>query len=146
MEITSRELRWRWCHGAYIYDLQQCKWNYLIKLLEPLKFILAIHMKMPQHLSKRNIFFLILLLCSQHECVLAPMSFLLFPIFFLYLPSFRRARSRCSNLGGYFCRLCTDTLTDGPSCRNVLPLSWDVLETPCQLLIQADWCKHETNR
>lgn len=30
------------------------------------------------------------------------------------------------------------TLTDGPSCQNVLPLSCDVLETPCQLLIQAD--------
>lgn len=38
------------------------------------------------------------------------------------------------------------TLTDGPSCRNVSPLLWDVMETPSQLLIQADWWQKETNR
>lgn len=38
------------------------------------------------------------------------------------------------------------TLTDGPSCRNVSPLLWDVVETPSQLLIQADWWQKETNR
>lgn len=141
MEI-NRELRLNWCHGEYVYDIQLCKLNYLIKLLELLKLILTKHIKIP--VSKKSVLFLTLLCCSHHESVLAHCPSSSFCFFSIY---------RCSDalvvdvqtyeaiFVGY-----VYTLTDGPSCRNVSPLLWDVLETPCQLLIQADWWQKETNR
>lgn len=98
-----------WSVYIYIYDIQLRKWNYLIKLLELLKLILTKHKKIPEHVSKTNLLFL---LCSQHEFVLADC---------LYLPSFRRARSRFSSLRGYFCRLCiyTDRWTILSECFTV---------------------------
>lgn len=73
------------------------------------------------------------------------LSFLLFPFFFF---NYRLSGALVVDVQTYKAIFVgyVYTLTDGPSCRNVSPLLWDVLETPCQLLIQADWWQKETNR
>lgn len=120
--------------SVYIYIWYTTTQMKLFKLLELLKLILTKHIKKYLNMYQRQIF---------SSCFVPNMN-LSWPIVSIYHLSGALVvdvQAYEAIFVGY-----VYTLTDGPSCRNVSPLLWDVLETPCQLLIQADWWQKETNR